>query len=131
MEATKFRFYRDERAAVGRNIRAVMKEKGITQVQIAEALGISQPPVSAYARGVTSPSPQRLVAIANILGVPPERLAPTYRAPLAGDEYCLYIKGDQQVAFNLRVVARNKDDIRKVAEFAAEMGVVMVPFDEA
>ena len=47
---------------------------GLSQIQLAEALGTSQQNISFYEQGRHTPSPQRLVEIAKILGVSVDEL---------------------------------------------------------
>lgn len=53
---------------VGGNIRRIREEKGISQVWLAEQVGISQPMLCQIERGTKNPSLQISVAIATTLG---------------------------------------------------------------
>lgn len=52
-------------------IRAVRKERGVSQRELARALGVSQSTLSRIERGERRVSVDRLVAIARALGVRP------------------------------------------------------------
>lgn len=61
-------------AATGANVRGEMARKGVTQVKLAHALGISQAAVSARLRGQTPFDINELAQIARLLDVSIERL---------------------------------------------------------
>jgi len=58
----------------GANVRGAMARRGITQVQMATLLGVSQPAVSARLRGETPFDVNELARVAKALDVPIERL---------------------------------------------------------
>jgi len=62
-------------AAIAARIKAVRKEKGLTQVQLAPKIGIKQSHLSAIERGDAGVG-SRLVRIAAALGVDPRELMP-------------------------------------------------------
>ena len=64
--------------SLGAKLNRLRREKGLTLAQIAEALGVSKPTVWAWEKGKARPLPERIDAIAGILGVT--------RADLAEDE---------------------------------------------
>jgi len=53
---------------VGATIRAARKAEGISQAQLAESIGSTQPQVSAWERGTRSPKASDLQRIAEALG---------------------------------------------------------------
>ncbi len=59
---------------LGANIRKLRQAKGLTQVQMAEALGVVQQLITRYEQGVAYPSIQKLIEIGKILGVTPNQL---------------------------------------------------------
>lgn len=59
---------------VGGNVGAEMREKGVTQVELAAALGMTQPAISNRLRGIVPFDINELAAIARILEVPLDRL---------------------------------------------------------
>lgn len=54
---------------MNRMIREKRRERGLTQEQVAEALGVSAPAVNKWERGVTMPDTALLPALARLLGV--------------------------------------------------------------
>lgn len=50
-------------------LKTLRKEAGLTQVDIAEKLGISQPAYASWERGVKKPTQENLIKIAQILSV--------------------------------------------------------------
>jgi len=54
---------------LGGKLNRLRREKGLTLAQIAEALGVSKPTVWAWEKGKARPLPERIDAIAEILGV--------------------------------------------------------------
>lgn len=51
-------------------LRAWMAERERSQVWLAEALGVSQPPVSEWLSGRSRPSPVNRIAIESLTGIP-------------------------------------------------------------
>ena len=50
-------------------LKSLRKQAGLTQVDVAEELGISQPAYASWERGVKKPTQENLVKIAQILNV--------------------------------------------------------------
>lgn len=50
-------------------LKTLRKEAGLTQVDVAEKLGISQPAYASWERGVKKPTQENLVKIAQVLNV--------------------------------------------------------------
>lgn len=65
------------RASAGQHVREIRLERGITQVQLAKMLGITQPMLSAYETGRRSMPEDMLTKIAHSLGVSVDALAAT------------------------------------------------------
>ena len=49
---------------------AIRKKRGLTQVEVAEKVGISQPSLCVIERGITSPRPDTAKKIAEVLDFP-------------------------------------------------------------
>lgn len=64
----------DMRKLVGRNVRAVRKERGITQEELAERSGFSQQYISDLERGRRNPTVVSLYELAQALGATPLEL---------------------------------------------------------
>ncbi len=60
--------YREERAALGRRLRALRQDAGLTGAELAERLGISQSKVSKIENGTLTPGEEELAHWASILG---------------------------------------------------------------
>ena len=56
-------------------LRAARKRRGMTQAEVAEAIGIAQGFLSAIEAGTRKGSPQTMAKLAEVLGLPPEQLA--------------------------------------------------------
>jgi transcriptional regulator with XRE-family HTH domain len=56
-------------------LRKWMDDRGLTQHELAEMLGITQPQVSKYLSGRRSPSLETIVVLANITGIDIEKLS--------------------------------------------------------
>ena len=50
----------------GERIRTLRKEKGYSQIQVAQKLHVSQSAISQWEKDITTPSPDQLVALAQI-----------------------------------------------------------------
>lgn len=59
-----------ERADLGQALRALRRDKGLTAVELAEKVGVTQRAVSRYEAGERRPSPELLEKIADALGAP-------------------------------------------------------------
>lgn len=54
--------------SVGENIKKYRSRKGMTQVQLAEAVTVTHPMITAYERGTKNPSLQVAFEISKVLG---------------------------------------------------------------
>lgn len=59
---------------LGKNLKRIMKEKGITGTALAEEIGCSKASISQYINGINLPSSGRLEALTAALGVSTEEL---------------------------------------------------------
>jgi len=59
---------------VGKRIASARRAAGMSQAQVAKALGVSAPAVTQWERGKTDPSAQNLKALSELLRVPPDFL---------------------------------------------------------
>ena len=73
----------ETRRSLGEAIRAHRMERNMTQEFVAEALGVSRQAVSKWETGTADPSTSNLIALAKLLGTPPEELL---RETLGGEE---------------------------------------------
>ena len=55
--------------STGERIRRFRKARGLTQAQVAAAIGATEGAVRHYEKGVRTPGPEQLAAIAEVLGV--------------------------------------------------------------
>ena len=59
---------------LGKRLNTLRREQGLTLAQVADALGVSKPTVWAWEKGKARPLPERIDAIARVLGVTSEDL---------------------------------------------------------
>jgi transcriptional regulator with XRE-family HTH domain len=71
------------RAAVGGRLKALRIGRGLTQVKLAEPLGVTFQQINKYESGASDLSVSRLLALARVLDIPPSLLL---EAPSAGQE---------------------------------------------
>lgn len=64
----------DDAQAIGEQIKEARKAAGLTQAQLAEAIGVSRVQVTYYERGTQWPNVQRLVKICKTLGASADRI---------------------------------------------------------
>ena len=64
----------DQSAAFGSRLAALRKRKGLTQIQLADQLGVSQRMITYYENEARRPPTQLLPQIAKVLGVPVDDL---------------------------------------------------------
>ena len=62
---------------LGVRLNRLRRERSLTLAQVASALGVSKPTVWAWEKGKARPLPERIEAIAQVLGVKPEELVET------------------------------------------------------
>jgi transcriptional regulator with XRE-family HTH domain len=74
-----------DRAAFGDRLRQLRKERGLTQAQLGDRMGISQRLVAYYEAQGGSPSPELLVQFAEALGVSTATLLGVERSSRAAD----------------------------------------------
>src|SRR5437879_10136031 len=55
-------------------LRRLRREKGLTQAELAQAIGTSQPSIAHYERRGDVPGPHALLKLSEVLGVPPEEI---------------------------------------------------------
>lgn len=55
-----------------KRLKELKDQKQVTQSEIAEAIGVAQPQISAYLKGVDKPSSETLMKLAKYFGVSPE-----------------------------------------------------------
>ncbi|MDJ0642412.1 MAG: helix-turn-helix domain-containing protein [Erythrobacter sp.] len=58
----------------GSKLNRLRRERGMTLAQVADALGVSKPTVWAWEKGKARPVPDRMEAIAQVMGVTPDEL---------------------------------------------------------
>jgi transcriptional regulator with XRE-family HTH domain len=61
--------------STGERIRKFRKARGMTQAQVAKAIGATEGAVRHYEHGDRTPGPEQIAAIAEVLGVSPAALA--------------------------------------------------------
>lgn len=72
--------------AFGSQINRLRRERGMTLADVADALGVSKPTVWAWEKGKARPLPERIGAIAQVLGVSEQELATSIETPSAGHD---------------------------------------------
>ena len=70
--------------SIGARIARFRREKGMTQVELATALEVSQPVVSDYENDVIKLSGETIIQLARILGVSADELLGMAKAPASG-----------------------------------------------
>ena len=58
----------------GTVLRKVRKSRGVTQVQLAEKLGVTQATIARYEKGIMTPEVRRIAQVAKVLGVSVQEL---------------------------------------------------------
>jgi lambda repressor-like predicted transcriptional regulator len=67
-----------EEATFADRLRAVMQERGVTQVQLAERIGVGQSAIAMMLQRECRPQRRTVARMADALGVPPEQLWPGF-----------------------------------------------------
>ena len=74
----------DAAETIGQRLARIRRERGLTQVELAERLGVAQPVVSDYERGELRLHGELIVKLSGILGVSAEELLGLKAAPSNG-----------------------------------------------
>jgi transcriptional regulator with XRE-family HTH domain len=61
---------------VGEKLRKAREKRGLTQRQVAELVGVSQPAIQRWEAGDGSPRPKKLRKVAEVYGLRPQDLIP-------------------------------------------------------
>lgn len=86
-----------KQASVTLFIKEVLKEKGIPQKALQEALGVTQATISYIVNGKTNPSLETLQKIAEFLGVPVWRLLTSpeeFRATTQKSDFAAFVRSN-------------------------------------
>lgn len=75
---------RDAQETIAQRLARIRRERGMTQVELAQRLGVAQPVVSDYERGELRLHGQLIVNLSEILGVSSEELLGLKKAPSNG-----------------------------------------------
>lgn len=66
--------YKGRSTVFSRSLLRKMRERGMTQRELADKVGMQQSHVSEYVHGITEPKVSRLLRIASVLGCRPSEL---------------------------------------------------------
>jgi len=66
---------------LGKRLASLRKDRGFTQLEIAEKIGVIQPIISDYERGRLRPHPDMLVKLAGVLNVSTDELLGIAKSP--------------------------------------------------
>lgn len=75
---------RETQETIAQRLARIRRERGMTQVELAQRLGVAQPVVSDYERGELRLHGQLIVKLSQILGVSSEELLGLKKAPTNG-----------------------------------------------
>jgi transcriptional regulator with XRE-family HTH domain len=75
---------RETQETIAQRLARIRRERGLTQVELAQRLGVAQPVVSDYERGELRLHGQLIVKLSQILGVSSEELLGLKKAPSNG-----------------------------------------------
>lgn len=90
--------------SLGVRLNRLRRERGLTLAQVADALGVSKPTVWAWEKGKARPLPERLSAIADVLGVAESELS---EAHANGEGSALIEECRLRIATNFGTEAKN------------------------
>lgn len=93
-------------AEFGERLREVRSKKGLSQQELADAMGLTQASISQFEKGQRLPTPANITKLSEILEVPRN-----------------YLAGEDQGAFEKAILMRNikqltPESIKKINEFA-------------
>jgi transcriptional regulator with XRE-family HTH domain len=86
-------------AEIGERLARLRKERGVSQIEMAERLGVSQPVISEYERGTVRLHGELIVKLAGILRVSADELLGLEKEPARGPR-------DRAIARRLRDIDR-------------------------
>ena len=82
------------------NIRILRKKAGLTQIDVAKALGVSIATFRRWEFGESAPTGTRIVELAKLLNVEPERLVSESRPVVSSNNVLIFEKGEGYKLFN-------------------------------
>lgn len=85
--------------SISSNIRILRKKAGLTQIDVAKALGVSIATFRRWEAGETAPTGTRIVELAKVLNVDPESLVSESRpvAPAQSSNALVFEKGELRI----------------------------------
>ncbi|WP_213407632.1 helix-turn-helix domain-containing protein [Staphylococcus pettenkoferi] len=98
--------YKSARKILSENLEQLMKENNITQVELSEAIGVSQSTISNWLKEVKYPRISKVQELANYFNVPKSRI--TEDKTLQQDTIAAHLDGD--------FTEEELEEIRKYAE---------------
>jgi transcriptional regulator with XRE-family HTH domain len=112
---------------IGTLIKTLRKKRGLTQVNLAKKLGMTQKAVCDYERGTAKPSRERLPKLSAILGISVDELLGTAEVNVSEEETQDHVHGNSRIAklqeqfeklssFDQRAVLKHVDGLIARAE---------------
>lgn len=113
-----------DKVVLGQMIKKLRKEKRITQEALAEKLGLKQSAITGYETGVSSPSFDGLVKMADVFEVSLDHLV--YGHPeddhistsdkLKAEEQIRYVSKDEQISILIKDLSLRMDELQECKE---------------
>lgn len=108
------------REIIARNLLAHFARSGLTQKQLAERTGLTQPAVSSYLTGKMTPGPAKLMAFATALGVSVQEIVGEAGAEQVSATLSRIAQAEDEEIIEAAIAA-NRARIRKIREQAAQI----------
>ena len=100
---------------IGSRLREGRRAAGMTQQQLAEAIGVSNTSVSNWEKGVSSPDPETIDKLCGVLGVQPNFFFDQPQAPITLDDFTYAMHG-----FSGDLTEENKATLLQMTQQLAE-----------
>ena len=113
----------DKSEAIAKNLKGIMKERGLTQNELALALNVPKSTVSAWCRGIKIPSTALIKELSKYFGIKKESLLRNDAESCSAEEECgISDEALKEALFGKNNSATNKqlEEVKSFARFLIE-----------
>ncbi|MCX7792786.1 MAG: helix-turn-helix domain-containing protein [Thermodesulfovibrionales bacterium] len=88
---------KNQRNLIGRLIKKYRQQKGLSQMALAEKIGVSYQQIQKYESGKNSITAERLIAISEALGIPVHKFFPSEKEVLSEEESPYGVLSEEEI----------------------------------
>lgn len=115
------------KAKLGKTIKQLRKDAGLTQEELAKKLGVSRPTISSWEVDRTDPSPDDIKKLANALNCPVGNIIGSWKifAKSAMDKYQLYTAALSAVGWEEKIYNDAGEEIKGIIDAEDDLHIVL------